>query len=131
MFGPSTTRSAIMTQHLAIAETYLAVWNEEDGERRKLMVNKAWAETARYIDPLMQGEGRKGITAMIEAARQKFPGYRFVLTGTPDGHGDFTRFSWRLVSPDGDDVAGGTDIVSRDADGRIDSVVGFLDATAA
>ncbi len=51
---------------------------------------------ARYIDPLMQGEGRKGITAMIEAARQKFPGYRFVLTGTPDGHGDFTRFSWRL-----------------------------------
>ena len=30
-----------MTQHLAIAETYLSVWNEEDGERRKQMVNKA------------------------------------------------------------------------------------------
>ena len=119
-----------MTQHLAIAETYLALWNEEDDERRKHLLGKAWAETARYIDPLMQGEGRQGIAAMIEAARQKFPGYRFVLAGTPDGHGNFTRFSWRLVSPDGDDVAGGTDVVSRDADGRIENVVGFLDRAA-
>lgn len=120
-----------MTQHLAIAEAYLTVWNEEDGERRKQLIGKAWAETARYIDPLMQGEGQQGIAAMIEAARQKFPGYRFVLTGTPDGHGDFTRFSWRLISPDGDDVAGGTDVVSRNADGQIENVVGFLDGAVA
>lgn len=89
-----------MTQHLAIAETYLTLWNEEDDERRKHLLGKAWAETARYIDPLMQGEGRQGIAAMIEAARQKFPGYRFVLAGTPDGHGNFTRFhgvSFRLM----------------------------------
>ncbi|WP_454700356.1 nuclear transport factor 2 family protein [Agrobacterium burrii] len=119
-----------MTQHLAIAETYLAVWNEGDDERRKNLIGKAWAETARYIDPLMQGEGQQGIAAMIAAARQKFPGYRFVLAGTPDGHGNFTRFSWRLISPDGDDVAGGTDVVSRDAEGRIDNVVGFLDGAA-
>lgn len=119
-----------MTQHLAIAETYLAAWNEEDGERRRHLVSKSWAENTRYIDPLMQGEGREGIAAMIAAARQKFPGYRFVLAGTPDGHGTFTRFSWRLISPDGDDVAGGTDVVSRDAEGRIDNVVGFLDGAA-
>ncbi|KJF73425.1 nuclear transport factor 2 family protein [Agrobacterium arsenijevicii] len=120
-----------MTQHLAIAETYLAVWNEEDGERRQHLVNKAWTETARYVDPMMQGEGQQGIAAMIDAARQNFPGFRFVLTGTPDGHGVFTRFSWRLVSPAGEDVAGGTDVVSRDAEGRIENVVGFLDGAAA
>jgi hypothetical protein len=119
-----------MTQHLAIAETYLAVWNEENDERRKHLVKEGWAETARYADPLMQGEGQLSIAAMIEAARQSFPGYRFVLAGTPDGHGIFTRFSWRLVSPDGDDVAGGTDVVSRDAGGRIENVVGFLDGAA-
>lgn len=79
---------------------------------------------------LMQGEGQQGIAAMIEAARQKFPGYRFVLTGTPDGHGNFTRFSWRLISPDGENVAGGTDVVSLNAEGQIENVVGFLDGAA-
>ncbi len=86
-----------MTQHLAIAETYLAAWNEEDNERRRHLIGQAWAENTRYVDPLMQGEGQQGIAAMIEAARQKFPGYRFVLAGTPDGHGNFTRFAWRLT----------------------------------
>jgi hypothetical protein len=119
-----------MTQHLAIAETYLAAWNEEDNERRRHLIGQAWAENSRYVDPLMQGEGQQGIAAMIEAARQKFPGYRFVLAGTPDGHGKFTRFSWRLISPEGDDVAGGTDVVSHDAEGRIENVVGFLDGAA-
>lgn len=108
-----------MTQHLKIAETYLAVWNEENDERRQRTVSQGWAEMACYTDPLMQGEGQQGIAAMIEAARQKFPGYRFVLTGTPDGHGNFTRFSWRLISPDGEDVAGGTDGVSLNAEGRL------------
>ena len=119
-----------MTQHLAIAETYLAAWNEEDNERRRHLIGQAWAENSRYVDPLMQGEGQQGIAAMIEAARQKFPGSRCVLAGTPDGHGKFTRFSWRLISPDGDDVAGGTDVVSHDAGGRIENVVGFLDGAA-
>ncbi len=119
-----------MTQHLKIAETYLAVWNEESDERRQRLVSQGWAEMACYTDPLMQGEGQQAIAAMIEAARQKFPGYRFVLTGTPDGHGNFTRFSWRLISPDGEDVAGGTDVVSLNAEGQIENVVGFLDCAA-
>ena len=99
-----------MTQHLAIAQTYLAAWNEEDSERRRHLVGQAWAENTRYVDPLMQGEGQQGIAAMIEAARQKFPGYRFVLAGTPDGHGNFTVFSTAL-HPEAE--AGSSRLLSR------------------
>jgi hypothetical protein len=117
----------MMTQHLEIANAYLDLWNENEDDRRIDLLNATWTETAHYSDPLMQGEGRPGIADMIKTAKAQFPGHRFVLIGTPDGHGLFIRFSWRLVSPQGRDVAGGTDVVTLDAMGRIENVVGFLD----
>lgn len=116
---------------LAIATTYLAVWNEADDARRRDLLNRGWAADARYVDPLMQGEGCEGIAQMIEAARTRFPGHGFALLGTPDGHGDHVRFSWTLAPTGGAPVAGGTDVVRLDDAGRIAEVVGFLDGAAA
>ncbi len=115
----------------AIAETYLAVWNDADGARRRERLSQAWRDDARYVDPMMRAEGRTGIADMIEGAREKFPGLGFSLAGRPDGHGDFVRFSWLLGPAGGEPVAGGTDVVKLDADGRIAEVVGFLDRAPA
>ena len=109
-----------------IASDYLATWNTpDDTERARTLAG--WAEGARYRDPMMTGEGRDGIAAMITAARAQFPGHSFTLTGTPDGHGPFVRFSWTLAPANGQAVAHGTDIVRLDDDGRIAEVIGFLD----
>jgi len=116
-----------MTSPDAIAESYLAVWNDSDGARRRERLSQSWRNDARYVDPLMQAEGRGGIADMIEGAREKFPGLGFSLNGRPDGHGDFVRFSWLLGPASGEAVAGGTDVVRLDRDGRIAEVVGFLD----
>ncbi|CAD7023580.1 nuclear transport factor 2 family protein [Pseudorhizobium endolithicum] len=116
-----------MTDHLAIANAYLALWTEADDDARTKALAEGWAADARYTDPLMQGEGPAGISAMIAAARTHFPGHRFKLTGTPDGHGPFTRFSWALVSPAGETVARGMDVARVDAAGRVKEVVGFLE----
>nr|CAD6412117.1 nuclear transport factor 2 family protein [Rhizobium sp. Q54] len=116
-----------MTDHLAIATAYLALWNETDDDARTRALAEAWTADARYADPLMQGEGPAGISAMIAAARAHFPGHRFELSGTPDGHGPFTRFSWALVSPAGDTVARGMDLARLDAAGRVTEVLGFLE----
>jgi hypothetical protein len=35
-----------------IASRYLAVWNESDPQRRRALVREAFAEDARYVDPL-------------------------------------------------------------------------------
>nr|CAD6616952.1 nuclear transport factor 2 family protein [Rhizobium sp. TCK] len=116
-----------MTDHLAIANAYLALWNEADDAARTAALTRDWAADARYVDPLMQGEGPAGISAMIAAARSHFPGHRFELSGAPDGHGPFTRFSWSLVSPSGEAVARGMDVARLDAAGRVTQVVGFLE----
>lgn len=109
-----------------IAETYLAAWNEAAVDRRAALL-EAWTPNATYVDPLMNGQGREGVARMIEAARGQFPGHGFSLRGTPDGHGDFVRFSWSLAPDGGAPIAGGTDIVRLEG-GKIAEVVGFLDA---
>jgi hypothetical protein len=111
-----------------IASAYLAAWNAPD-EAARARALAGWAEDARYRDPLMNGEGRAGIAAMIAGARDQFPGHGFALTGTPDGHGSFVRFSWALAPAGGAPVAHGTDIVRLDANERIAEVIGFLDGT--
>ena len=116
-----------MTDHLAIANAYLALWNEMDDANRTAALTRDWTPAARYTDPLMEGKGPAGISAMIAAARAPFPGHRFELSGTPDGHGPFTRFSWNLVSPDEVTVARGMDVARVDEKGRVTEVVGFLE----
>ena len=121
-----------MSNHHDIAERYLAIWNEGDNARRRNLIAEAWAEGAQYSDPLMQGEGRDGIDAMIAGARAQFPGYRFSLAGTPDGHGGNVRFSWSFAPEGGGAaVARGTDFAMLDAGGRLARVTGFLDESPA
>lgn len=110
-----------------IAENYLALWNDGDDAARRQRLADHWTADASYIDPMMAGEGRDGIADMIANARSQFPGHGFTLRGKPDGHGNFVRFSWRLAPAGGVAVAGGTDVVRLDENGRISKVIGFLD----
>ena len=111
-----------------IATDYLAVWNERDAAARRAQVASTFSPEASYLDPMMRGAGHDGIDAMIAAAQDQFPGYRFALHGTPDGHNDVVRFSWTLGLPGSAPVAHGTDVAEVAADGRLVRVTGFLNA---
>ena len=111
----------------ALATRYLAAWNEADPTRRRALVAEAFSEDARYLDPLMQGQGHDGVAAMIGGAQAHFPGLRFTLHGTPDAHNDRLRFSWALGPEGAAPVARGTDFCTLAADGRLQNVTGFLD----
>lgn len=111
-----------------IADRYIACWNERDGERRRALVDALWTEDATYADPLMRGEGRAGIGALIEGVQARFPEFRFAPKGRADGYGDRVRFSWSLgPAAGGDAVVEGTDFAVVSADGRLRDVTGFLD----
>lgn len=116
-----------MSNAAEIAERYLASWNETDAKRRRELIARAWSEDANYVDPLMRGAGHDGIDAMIAGAQQQFPGYRFALAGKAEGHNDRIRFSWSLAAAGAAPVAHGTDFGIIGADGRLESVTGFLD----
>jgi uncharacterized protein (DUF1330 family) len=110
-----------------IAERYLAVWNEADAERRRALVAATFTDDAAYADPRMRADGHAGLDAMIAAAREQFPGHRFTLRGEPEGFDGRVRFSWSLAADGAAAVAHGTDVAVVAADGRLESVTGFLD----
>lgn len=115
-----------MTHPAAIAQAYLDTWNETDADRRRTLLRTHWTDDARYDDPLMRGEGTAQIDALVGAVQQRFPTFRFRLTGTPNGWGDHVRLSWSLGPDAGPAPIEGSDVV-RLRDGRIHGVTGFID----
>lgn len=115
-----------MTDVNTIARHYIDLWNERTPQRRREILKRTWTNDARYVDPLMSGDGHDGVDALIAGVQQKFPDFKFSLIGEPNGYGDHVRFSWGL-GPDGvDGPIKGTDFAVLQ-DGRIRSITGFLD----
>lgn len=120
-----------MTTYDALAQRYIDTWNETDPSARRAAVAQLYAEDARYVDPLAAAEGREAIAAMIGAVQDQFPGFVFRLAGPVDGHHNQARFGWEL-GPDGADAPiVGFDVTVIDGDGRIQTVLGFLDKVPA
>ncbi|HEY0852094.1 MAG TPA: nuclear transport factor 2 family protein [Bradyrhizobium sp.] len=117
-----------MTDVKQVAHRYIELWNERAAHRRREMLAANWTADARYVDPLMSGDGHDGVEALISGVQQKFPDFKFTLIGEPNGFGEHVRFSWGL-GPNGaaDSPIKGTDFAVLSQDGRIKSITGFLD----
>jgi hypothetical protein len=44
------------------------MWNETDPHRRRKLVSEIVTDDARYLDPIMSGNGAEEITGFLEAA---------------------------------------------------------------
>jgi hypothetical protein len=123
---PAQPKESPMTDINSIAQGYIDLWNERTPSRRREILATNWTSDARYVDPLMSGDGLDGVDALIAGVQQKFPDFKFSLIGQPNGFGDHVRFSWGL-GPDGTDSPfKGTDFAVL-REGRIRSITGFLD----
>jgi hypothetical protein len=110
-----------------LIDRYIATWNETDGGQRRDLIARTWTENASYLDPVLQGEGRDGIDAMIVGVHERFPGHRFRRTGDVDSHHDRVRFTWELASEEGAAVVSGTDFGVVTLDNRLQAITGFFD----
>jgi hypothetical protein len=119
-------KESTMTDHTTIARRYIDLWNERTPSRRREILSENWTADARYVDPLMSGDGHEAVDALISGVQQKFPDFKFKLIGEPNGFGDHVRFSWGLGPDGGDSPIKGTDFALL-KDGRIRSITGFLD----
>ena len=106
---------------------YVATWNETDAARRQAAIARAWEATGRYRDPLMASEGHAGIDAMLAGVQARFPGFVLKRTSKVDSHNDWVRFAWSLGPEAGPAVVEGVDFCALAPDGRLASVVGFID----
>jgi len=124
--------SANTERHESAVARYFEAWNAVDHETLTKSVAAAWATDGSYTDPLADVSGHEQIAAVIAAAHEQFPGFVFRPTGVVDGHHDTARFSWELVNEaDGSAPVAGSDVITLDEQGRIRSVLGFLDRVPA
>lgn len=127
----SSAAAAASARLAASAETtiaaYLETWNETDPGRRRAAIARAWAESGRYRDPLMASDGHAGIDAMLAAVQSRFPGFVIKRTSKVDCHNASVRFAWSLGPEQGPSAVEGVDFCALGADGKLESVVGFID----
>jgi hypothetical protein len=110
-----------------LAERYIALWNETDPDARRRGVDELWTEDARYVDPMTDARGREAIDQTIAAVQAQFPGFVFKLAGPVDAHHEQARFAWQLGPGSGEAPLIGFDVAVTDGDGRLQTVLGFLD----
>jgi hypothetical protein len=110
-----------------IVERYIASWNATDPALRRKLVDELWADDASYTDPLAEAHGRAEIDATIAAVQGQFPGFTFELAGPVDAHHQQARFTWALGPAGAEPLVVGFDVAVTDAEGRLTSVLGFLD----
>lgn len=117
-----------MSIYAAAVTRYFEAWNATDADALAKAVAAAWTEDGTYTDPLADVCGHEQIAAVIQTAHEQFPGFEFRLTGDTDGNHHIARFGWELVSTaDGSAPVAGSDVITLAEDGRITSVLGFLD----
>lgn len=107
-------------------DTHLQAYTEPDDTKRASLVADVWAEGGVLVDPPLAGAGRDEITGMGAMLLQQFPGHTFRRTSAIDAHHQFARYGWDLVSPDGNVVLNGTDVVEIDDAGKLKGIVGFF-----
>jgi hypothetical protein len=110
-----------------LIDRYLACWNETDPAARRALLAEHWSEAVEFVDPLVEITGLDALDATIAAVQEQFPGLVFSAVGTADAHHDVTRFRWGLGPAGEEPLVIGFDVATTDADGRIVSVIGFLD----
>jgi SnoaL-like domain len=116
-----------MTDYRAVATRYIACWNETDPVARRAIIEETWAPDGRYIDPIANVQGLDEIDATIAAVQSQFPSFVFRLVGSVDGHGNQCRFAWELGPETDDSPVAGFDVAVLSPEGRIQTVLGFLD----
>ena len=114
-----------------LIDSYIAMWNETDGKRRRDLIAQVWTETATYLDPMLQGDGHAGIDTMVQAVHARFPGHRFRRTSDVDTHHDRVRFNWSLAPETGPAVAEGIDFGVIAGGRRLQSITGFFNPAPA
>lgn len=125
--APALSAAGGATATEATVAAYLESWNETDPARRQAAIARAWGARARYRDPLMASDGHAGIDAMLAGVQARFPGFVLKRISPVEAHNGSARFAWSLGPAAGPSVVEGVDFCAFDAEGRLESVVGFID----
>jgi hypothetical protein len=114
-----------------LLESYVALWNETDPERRRAGAERLYAPDATYMfyrrDPV---RGRAAILTQMAYTHSIYDplGYAFRSAHNATGHHNVVRFNWVMVDEaTGEMEMSGQDVIVLGTDGRIQSDYQFHD----
>jgi hypothetical protein len=120
-----------MTDVTTTVDLYLSAYSENDAATRMGLLEQAFSADGRLIDPPLDGVGHEGISDMMGAVHQQFPGHSFRRTSAVDEHHGHLRYGWELLDPTGTVALAGMDVAEVDSRGQLVRVVGFFGPLAA
>jgi hypothetical protein len=130
-----------------LAEEYVALWNEPDGNRRRRMIAKLWTEGGRHIlqppqeireiaaqpgiamTALLEAHGHEEIEARAASAYEHWVGSeKLSFRGRDDADrlGDVVKLHWEAIAEDGTVTAVGLSFLALAVDGRIERDYTFI-----
>jgi hypothetical protein len=119
-----------MEDPTAMAERYLATFNETDPDQRLALIEALYTAHGAYTDPNVDLRGAAQIDGFVAQTQEAFPGYTFTVGGVVDAHHNQARFQWHGGPADEPDRYVGFDVIVAE-DGRISNVYGFMDKAPA
>src|SRR5260370_42217881 len=108
-----------------IVEAYFDAWNEPDGAARRVLLERCLTGDVELIDENGRFRGYEGLSALITRFHQQVPGGRVVKSSGIDQFDGIARYSWDIVTQDGNTVMVGLDVVEQDVDGRLGRIIMF------
>jgi hypothetical protein len=130
-----------------LAETYVALWNEPDADRRRRMIATLWTEDARHIlqppqeiraiaaqpgiamTAILKAQGYEEIEARAASVYEHWvssEGLSFRRRDDADRLADVVKLHWEAVAKDGTVFAVGLSFLVLAADGRIERDYTFI-----
>jgi hypothetical protein len=107
----------------ALADRYVAAWNEPDAAKRCCAIAALWAPDAPRHEPAREARGYGALSQLVLAAPEKSvgrEGIRFRAAPTARQRRDVVTFRWEMLLADSEIVlASGIEFLIVDDDGRI------------
>jgi hypothetical protein len=131
----------------ALAERYVALWNEPDAGRRRRIIAELWTEDGRHIlqppqeireaaaqpglglAAILEARGHEEIAGRATSAYEHWvasEGLSFRGRDDAERLGDVVKFHWEAVSKDGEIFAVGLDFLVLAPDGQIERDYTFV-----
>jgi hypothetical protein len=130
-----------------LAESYVALWNEPDADRRRPMIAALWTEDGRHIlqppqeirgiaarpgiamTAILEARGHEEIEARAASAYEHWvgaEGLSFRARDDAERLADVVKFHWEAVTKNGEVFAVGLNFLVIAADGRIERDYAFV-----
>ena len=117
----------------AIADRYVAMWNEADADNRRQMISELWTADGVHFVRTLEARGHEALETRVIGSHNKNVrdnGYVFRASPNAEHLQGIVKFNWQMVPATGGATAAiGLDILMIDENGRIREDYQFIEPT--